>query len=138
MEALCICLCLLCLCICLFVCLCLCHCHHQMMRFQKIYGLYSYYSALYDVLDHTHHIFSESLLSGDDNDRDKYLQIDKCKDKDKCKVLPRPNVCYFFQKQGVQGFKILYWLSSCDDKDNDSILYISRCEYYSGVNVFQG
>ena len=51
---------------------------------------------MYDVLYHTHHIFSESLLSGDDNDRDKYLQIDKCKDKDKCKVLPRPNVCYFF------------------------------------------
>ena len=24
-----------------------------------------------------------------------------------------------FQKQGVQGFKILYWLSSFDDKDKD-------------------
>ena len=27
---------------------------------------------------------------------------------------------YIFQKQGVQGFKILYWLSSCDDKDKDN------------------
>ena len=40
-------------------------------------------------------------------------------DKDKYKVLPRPNVCYIYQKQGVQGFKILYWLSSCDDKNKD-------------------
>ena len=40
-------------------------------------------------------------------------------DKDKYKVLPRPNVCYIYQKQGVQGFKILYWLSSCDDLDKD-------------------
>ena len=30
-----------------------------------------------DVLDHTNHIFSESLSSGDDNDRDKYLQKDE-------------------------------------------------------------
>ena len=35
-----------------------------------------------DVLDHTNHIFSESLLSDDDNDRDKSLQKDKYKDKD--------------------------------------------------------
>ena len=40
-------------------------------------------------------------------------------DKDKYKVLRRPNVYYIFQKQGVKGFKILYWLSSCDDKDKD-------------------
>ena len=40
-------------------------------------------------------------------------------DKDKYKVLPRPNVCYIYQKQGVQGFRILYWLFSCDDKDKD-------------------
>ena len=53
----------------------------------------------YDVLDHTNHIFSESLSSDDDNDRDKDLQKDKYKDKDK--VLPRPNVCYlFFFKAG--------------------------------------
>ena len=53
-------------------------------------------------------------------------------DKDKYKVLPRPNVCYIYQKQGVQGFKILYWLSSCDDKDKDkdTILCIIRAEYF--------
>ena len=33
-----------------------------------------------DVLDHTNHIFSESLFPGDDNDQDKGVQ----KDKDKC------------------------------------------------------
>ena len=59
-----------------------------------------------DVLDHTNHIFSESLSSGDDNEE--YLQKDKDKDTAKYKVLPRPNVCYIFQRQGVQGFKILY------------------------------
>ena len=37
-------------------------------------------------------------------------------DKDKYKV------CYIFQKQGVQGFKIIYWLFPCDDKDKDTIL----------------
>ena len=61
-------------------------------------------------------------------------------DKDKYKVLPRPNICYIFHKQGVQGFKILYWLSSCDDTDKDKnpILCIIRGEYFSGVNIFQG
>ena len=54
-------------------------------------------------------------------------------DKDKYKVLPRPNVCYIYQKQGVQGFKILYCLSSCDDKE----LYLSKAggsmiKYYIG------
>ena len=39
-------------------------------------------SPSYDVLDHTNHIFSESLSSGDDNDRDEYLQKDKYRDKD--------------------------------------------------------
>ena len=60
-------------------------------------------------------------------------------DKDKYKVLPRPNICYIFHKQGVQGFKILYWLSSCDDTDKDKnpILCIIRGEYFSGVNIFQ-
>ena len=56
-------------------------------------------------------------------------------DTDKYKVLPRPNACYM---QGVQGFKILYWLSSCDDKDKDTILWIIRAEYFSGVNIFPG
>ena len=39
-------------------------------------------SPLYDVLDHTNHIFSESLSSGDDIDRDEDLQEDNYKDKD--------------------------------------------------------
>ena len=36
-------------------------------------------------------------------------------------MLPRPNAYYIFQKQGIQGFKILYFLSSCDDKDKDMV-----------------
>ena len=69
----------------------------------------------------------------------------------------------FFQKQGVQGFKILYWLSSCDDKDKDMVdmdmmdnwtwtwwtptwwtptwwteWIFFRGVYFSGVNIFQG
>ena len=54
------------------------------------------------------------------------IQRQRHTDKDKYKVLPRPNVCYFFQKQGVQGFKILYWLSSCDDKDKDKDKVLPR------------
>ena len=42
----------------------------------------------------------------------------------------RPNVCYIYQKQGVPVFKILYWLSPCDDKDKDKDkdkeLYLSK------------
>ena len=41
------------------------------------------------------HIFSESLVSGDDNDQDTDLQK-KDTDKDKYKVLPIPIVCYIF------------------------------------------
>ena len=77
-------------------------------------------------------MFSESLSSGYDNDWDK----DKYKDKDRYKVLPRPDVCYIYQKQGVQEFKMWYWLSSCDDKDKDPNLGFSRAEYFSGVNIF--
>ena len=39
-------------------------------------------SPLYDVPDHTNHIFSESLSSGDDHDRDGDLQRYIYKDKD--------------------------------------------------------
>ena len=52
------------------------------------------------------------------------------------------NVWHIFQKPGVQGFKILYWLSSCDDKDKDkdkdkdTILCIIMAEYFPGVNIF--
>ena len=37
----------------------------------------------------------------------------------------------FFQRQGFQGFKILYWLSSCDDKDKPPILCIFRGKKFS-------
>ena len=46
-------------------------------------------------------IWNSLLQRHTDTDKDKY----------KYKVLPRPNVCYIYQKQGVQGYKILYWLS---------------------------
>ena len=39
--------------------------------------------------------------------------------------------------KGVQGFKILYWLFSCDDTDKDTILCIIRGEYFSWVNISQ-
>ena len=39
LEALCICICL-CMCVFVFVSLRLGHCHHQIVSFQKIYGLY--------------------------------------------------------------------------------------------------
>ena len=39
-------------------------------------------SPLYDVPDHANHIFSESLSSGDDNDRDENIQKEKYKYKD--------------------------------------------------------
>ena len=60
---------------------------------------------MYDVLDHTNHMFSESLSSGDDNDRDKDLQKKQIQrqrhtDKNKYIVLPRPNVCNLFSKAG--------------------------------------
>ena len=47
---------------------------------------------MYDVLDHTTHIFSENLSSGDDNVQDK--------DKDKYKMLQRLNVWNYFRKTG--------------------------------------
>ena len=61
------------------------------------------------------------------------------KGKYKYKVVPRLNVCYICQKQGVQGFKILSWLSSCDDTDKDKhpILCMFRGEYFLGGNIFR-
>ena len=59
-------------------------------------------SPPYDVLDQTNHIFSESLSSGDDIGQNKDLQKRQIQrqrhpdtDKDKYKVLPRPNMLYF-------------------------------------------
>ena len=44
----------------------------------------------------------------------------------------------YLSTSGVQGFKILYWLSSCDGKDKDPILCIIRVEYFSGGEYFPG
>ena len=44
-------------------------------------GWHLHLSPPHDVLDHANHIFSESLSSGDDIDRDENLQKDKYKDK---------------------------------------------------------
>ena len=40
----------------------------------------------------------------------------------------------YYSKAGVQGFEILYWLSSCDDKDKDKETNLCIL----GVNIFQG
>ena len=88
-------------------------------------------SPLYDVLGHTNHMFYECLSSGDDIDGNEDLQKDKTYKK------TRP---YIYQKQGVPGFKILYWTSSCDDKDKneDLLLFIIRADYFSGAKIFRG
>ena len=41
------------------------------------------------------------LLHGRGGHKDKYRDTDK--DKDKYKMLERPNVCYIFEEQGVVG-----------------------------------
>ena len=96
-------------------------------------------SPLYNVLDHTNHIFSESLSSGDDNEKD----VDKYKYKDTQTQTKTNTTCFqdpmyaiFIKKKEVQGFKILYWLSSCDDKDKDKDK--DKVNIFSGVNISQG
>ena len=42
---------------------------------------------------------------------------------------------YIYQKLGVQGFKMWYWLYSCDDKDKDKEM-LEMGEYFSGMNIF--
>ena len=66
----------------------------------------------FDDLDHANHIFSESLSSGDDNDRDEYLQKDKYKDKDKdthtktnTKCFKDPMCVLFLKSKGFKDFK---------------------------------
>ena len=76
-------------------------------------------SPLYDVLDHKTIYFIKAYhLVMTMIETKIQIQRQRHTDKDKYKVLPRSNVCYFFQK-GVQGLKSLYWLSSCDEKDKD-------------------
>ena len=52
------------------------------------------------------------ISSGDDNNTHKYKDTDKDKDKYKDKMLQWFNICYIYEKHGLQGFQILYWLSS--------------------------
>ena len=47
-----------------------------------------------------------------DNNTHKYKDTDKDKDKYKDKMLQWFNICYIYEKHGLQGFQILYWLSS--------------------------
>ena len=72
-------------------------------------------SPLYDVPDHTNHKFSESLSSGDDNDRGEDLQKDKYKDKDtqtktNTKCFQDPTYAIFFKSRGFKDLK--YYIGS--------------------------
>ena len=69
-------------------------------------------SPPYDVLDHTNHIFSESLSSGDDIGRDEDLQKDKYKDKDtqtqtktNTKCFQDPMYAIFIKSRGFKDLK---------------------------------
>ena len=96
-----------------------------------------------------HILFCRLVSSGDDNKLRKYK--DKETDKEKIKVLQRLNVCYIFERHGVQGFQILYWLSFGNDngthKDKEKVFekpkvcYIFQkrgFQYFSGMTIFQG
>ena len=80
-------------------------------------------SPLYDFLDHTNHIFSESLSSGDDNDNDE----DKDTERYKYKVLQRLDVCNISEKQGFKGFKYDIDVTSCIDKYK---AFFFKCGYF--------
>ena len=67
-------------------------------------------------------MFSESLSSGVTRlvmTMTETKTYKKTNTKTRTKCFQDPMYAIFFSKQGVQGFKILYWLSSCDDKDKD-------------------
>ena len=73
--------------------------------------------SLFDVLDHTNHIFYEGLSSGDDNDRDEDLQKDKYKDKNthtqtktNTKCFQDPMYAIFIK---IRGFKDLKKYIGC-------------------------
>ena len=69
-------------------------------------------SPSYDVLNHTNHIFSESLSSGDDHGRDGDLQKYKYKDKDthtqtktNTKYFQDPIYAIFIKRSGFKDLK---------------------------------
>ena len=82
-----------------------------------MYILLRTFSSLY-----RNHICSDSLSSGDDNDKDKQIG----KNKAKYKVIQRLNVCYIF---GKQGFKYDIDMTSCDDKDKANTKTKRRTSY---------
>ena len=89
---------------------------------------------IYDVSDHTNHIFSEILSSGDDNDWDKDLHKDYYKDKDtqtntNTKCFQDPMYAIFFKHRGFKDLK--YYIGSLLGE------YFSGGEYFLGVNIFQ-
>ena len=93
-------------------------------------------SPLYDVLDHTNHIFSESSSSGDDNDWDEELQKDKYKDKDtqthtktETKCFQDPMYAIFIKSREFKNLK-------CDI----GCLLVTKTQFYALVelNIFQG
>ena len=78
-------------------------------------GWHLHLSPPHDVLDHANHIFSESLSSGDDIDRDEDLQKDKYKDKDtqtktNTKCFQDPMYLIFFKSRGSKDLK--YYIGS--------------------------
>ena len=116
-------------------------------------------TALYDVLNHTNHIFSESLSSGDDNDRDGYLKKDKdTHTQTNTKCFQDPMYAIFIKSR---GFKDLRYYIGClllvDKVDMDMVdmdmvdmdmldmdmvnmdmVDMDMVEYFSEVNIFQG
>ena len=87
-------------------------------------------------IDHTNHIFSESLSSGDDNDRDEYLQKDKdthTQTKTNTKCFQDPMYAIFIKSR---GFKDLKYSIGC-------LLVMTKTKtktrFYAllGLNIFQ-
>ena len=94
----------------------------------------------YDVLDHTNHIFSEGLSSGDDIARDEDVQKHKYKYKDNStqtktntKCSQDPMYAIFFKSRGLNDLE--YYIAS--------LLVITKSKtkthFYAllGLNIFQ-
>ena len=87
-----------------------------------------------EVLDRTNHIFSESLSSGDDNDRDEYLQKDKdthTQTKTNTKCFQDPMYAIFIKSR---GFKDLKYYIGCL-----LVMTKTKTRFYAllGLNIFQ-
>ena len=98
---------------------------------------FNHLSPLYDVLDHTNHIFSESLSSGDDNDRDEYLQKDKdthTQTKTNTKCFQDPMYAIFIKSKGFKDLKYYIGCFLVMTKTK------TKTRFYAllGLNIFQG